>query len=100
MNTVKRGDTNLITLTVKDSAGVAVNLSGSTVRLLAVPISGGGATVLSASLGAGTGTVEHLLTGTLAVGTYSLEVEVTQGGVVTTAPSEGYATLIVTPDLG
>lgn len=96
---VKYRDTNTITLTVKDAAGVAVNLSGSTVRVLAQPVSGGEATVLTSSLGAGTGTVVHQLTGTLAIGTYRLEVEVTLAGEITTAPSSGYATLRVEPDL-
>ena len=97
---VKYRDTSTITFTVKDAAGVAVSLAGSTVRLLAQPYVGGGAVELDSSPGAGTGTVEHQLTGTLAVGTYRLEVEVTAaGGAITTAPSFGYAVLVVQPDL-
>jgi hypothetical protein len=98
---VKYRDTSTITFTVKDAAKVPVNLSGSTVRLLAQPVGGGGeTTVLASSLGAGTGAVEHTLTGTLDVDTYRVEVEVTAAdGAITTAPSDGYAVLEVKRDL-
>jgi hypothetical protein len=101
-NTVKSGDTHAITLTVFDDVGAPVDLTGSTVRLLAKLAAGGTLEVLDATLDAAptTGMVHHTLTGTLVAGTYNVEVEVTLGGVITTAPTEGYATLIVTPDLG
>lgn len=99
-STVKRGDTHTITLTVRDSENALVDLTGATVRLLALPTSGGEVIVLPSALGAGTGTVVHTLSGNLAAGTYSIEVEATIGGVITTAPTEGYATLTVTADLG
>jgi hypothetical protein len=101
-NTVKQGDTHSITLTVYESVGgvpTPLDLTGSTVRLLA-KLGTETTVILTAALGVDPGTVEHTLTGTLAAGTYSVEVEVTQGGAITTAPTEGYATLIVTPDLG
>ena len=100
MSTVKHGDTHTITLTVKDSAGDAVDLTGATIRLLATPVRGGEVIELAASLGAGAGEVEHTLSGSLDAGTYSIEVEATIAGVTTTAPTEGYATLKVFADLG
>ena len=100
-NIVKSGDTHSITLTVNDSAGSPVDLTGSTIRLLARINDDSAAMVeLTSALGAGTGEVTHTLTGTLPVGTYNVEVEATIGGVTTTAPTEGYATLVVTQDLG
>lgn len=102
-NTVKKGDTHAITLTVFDTVGstpTPLDLTGATVRLLA---KAGEATtvVLTATLDADptTGIVHHTLTGTLPAGTYKVEVEVTQGGAITTAPTTGYATLIVEDDL-
>jgi hypothetical protein len=102
MNTVKFGDTHTVTFTVKDSAGVPVDLSGATIRVLAVLDGDADQTtiVLASALGGGTGEVTHTLTGTLPVGTYSIEVEVTQGGTVISAPSAGYATLQVVAGLG
>lgn len=100
MNTVKHGDTHLITLTVKDSTGAPVNLTGSEIRVLALPINGGAATELTATLGAATGTVEHTLTGTLAVGSYRVVVQDTKAGIRTTSPSEGGTALIVEANLG
>jgi hypothetical protein len=102
-NTVKTGDTHAITLTVFNDVGAAKDLTGATVRLLAkLQGSADPATVLTATLDGNptTGKVHHTLTGLLAAGTYDVEVEVTLGGVKTTAPTEGYATLIVAPDLG
>lgn len=99
-NKVKRGDTHAITFTVNDEAGAPIDLTGSTVRLLAKLQGGSTLETLAASLGGTTGTVVHNLDGDLAVGTYDVEVEVTLGGVITTAPTDGYATLIVTQDLG
>ena len=100
MSTVKFGDTHVITFTVKDSDNAPHDLAGATVRVLARPVGGGDFIVLTSALGAGTGTVTHTLTGTLAVGSYSIEVEVTQSGAIITAPSAGYANLTVVPNLG
>lgn len=100
MSTVKLGDTHTITFTLKDSAGAVVDLTGSTPRVIARALGGGAAVVLVSALGVDPGTVTHTLTGTLAAGTYHIEVEITaSGGAITTAPSAGYATLTVAPDL-
>lgn len=103
VNTVKRGDTGQITLTVKDDTGAPVDLTGFTsLRVLALSIGSTDPAIelLPVALGAGTGEVVHTCTGNLAVGTYNVEVEETSGGVKTTAPTVGYATLIVDADLG
>lgn len=102
-NTVKQGDTHSITLTVYDTVAgtpTPLNLTGATVRLLA-KLGADALIILTASINAdpATGKVHHTLTGTLEPGTYNIEVEVTQGGTITTAPTTGFATLVVTPDL-
>lgn len=100
-DTVKYGDTHSISMTITDGANVVVDLTGTTIRLLAK--SGDAATVeLDATLDADptTGVVHHVLTGTLPVGTYDVEAEDTLGVVKTTSPTVGYAKLIVAQDLG
>lgn len=101
MSTVKRGDTHELVFTIRNARKKPVDLTGSTVRILAQPWNGGATFELDSSLGEKTGTVVHQLTGDLAVGTYRLEIEVTDGeGVITTMPSNGYEMLIVLDDLG
>jgi len=96
MITVKRTDTHDTTWTVP------LNLTGATVRLVAehrptgatVPL----ATVITDAVN---GIVTHTLTGTLALGVYDCELEVTTaGGQEITFPNEGYETLCVARDLG
>jgi len=102
-NVVKYGDTHQITFTVKDSDGDPVDLTGTTVRVLAVRDDDASKTVITLASAIGVavnGTVTHQLTGTLPVGTYSVVVEVTEGGVITTSPSAGYVALQVTDGLG
>jgi hypothetical protein len=99
-STVKQGDTHAITFTVKDADGAPVVLDAATVLLHARRGDGGDLIVLPHTLGVDPGTITHQLDGTLVDGQYSLEIEVTIGGVVTTAPTDGFAKLIVTPDLG
>lgn len=101
-NVVKHGDTHQITFTVKDSTGAAKNLTGASVRILASLVGTTDPPVeLASSVPSPTsGQVLHTLTGTLAAGTYNVEVEATIAGVIATAPTEGYGQLIVRPDLG
>jgi hypothetical protein len=78
---------------------VPLNLTGSTVRLVAKK-PGFPAVVLPTTIvDAANGVVEHVLTGTLAVGNYLVEMEVTNGATVVTAPTDSYENLIVIPDL-
>jgi len=96
MITVKRGDTHDTTWTV------GMNLTGATVRLLAQPRTTGTTIVLACVVtDAVGGIVTHTLTGTLAVGVYDVELEVTtSGGQIVTFPNDSYETLCVARDLG
>lgn len=88
--TVKHGDKYPITFTAN------MDLTGSTVRLIVTPTSGT-AIVLSASVtNAVGGVVTHTLDGTLPVGAYKVELEVTQGGSIVTFPTSQQAPSDVT----
>lgn len=77
------------------------NLTGCTVRVLIKRDDV--VTTLAAAIvePATDGIVEHKLTGTLAVGDYLVEIEVTEtaSGEITTAPTENYGRLRVIADL-
>lgn len=94
--TIRTGDTHKLTFTVSSPSGV-VNISGATARLMLRKIGGDGTTlVLSASAtDAAAGVVTHQLDGTLAVGIYLMEIELTVNGEIITIPSDGAAKLIV-----
>lgn len=92
---VKRGDTNVTTWTTN------MDLTGSTVRLLAKNIKTKAVTVLAANVAdSHNGVVTHQLTGTLAVGEYYVELEITQNDTIVSAPTKGYEKLCVMRDLG
>jgi len=97
MITVKKGDTHAITYTVN------ADLTGATVRLLCKQ---SGRPDLSPTVLASTvtdapgGVVSHTLTGTLAVGLYDIELEITKSGAISTSPTNGYEQLKVLVDLG
>lgn len=98
---VKRGDTHTITLAVS-SDGAPVDLTSATVRILVRPT---GSSTTSTELAATVtdapgGTLTHTLTGTLAVGPWDVEVEVTRDGQITTYPSTGFERINMRPDLG
>lgn len=95
MNKVKFGDMHAITFTVTTEAQQPVDLTGATIRLLARRVGAPEAVVLLATLGDGLGEVVHQLDGTLAVGVYHIEIEVTSGQDINTAPTDGYAELVV-----
>ena len=96
---VKRGDTHEIELTVNAS------LIGATGRRLLAKSRNASVdtepivlehTVVDADAGK----IAHVLTGTLAVGQYNLELEIARDNQIRTAPSKGYMILIVGQDLG
>ena len=93
--TVKRGDTHDTLWTAN------MDLTGATVRLLARYKKDKTVQVLPTTISdAAAGEVTHTLTGTLAVGVYEIELEVTQGPLVVTFPNGKYETLNVVQDLG
>jgi len=92
--TVKSGDRYPITLTVN------MDLTSATVKLTARNRDDKTAQTLTATVAdAVGGTVTHTLTGTLAVGAYDLELEITQGSSIYSAPTAGYERLVVAKDL-
>lgn len=93
--TIKRGDKHSVQLTIVNPPE---NLTGGTVRILVTPSTGGDAQEFSGSLVANV--VTWALDGTLEAGNYRLEVEVTVGSFIVTAPSDGTMSLVVLPDLG
>lgn len=91
--TVKTGDTYATTWTVP------LNLTGSTVRLIARKRGFDPIVLPTTITDAANGVVQHVLTGTLPVGNYLVELEVTNGSVIVTAPTDSYENLKVIPDL-
>lgn len=102
---IKSGDTTpVITATLTDANGAAVNLTGATVRFVmkkggtATPKVAAAATVVSAVAG----TVSYTWTGanTDTPGIYSACWEVTfSGGTIQTFPNAGYTSVAILPDL-
>jgi hypothetical protein len=92
--TVKQGDTKPRVWTVN------MDLTGSTVRLLAREQANLDPIELEAAVtDAAAGEVTWTPDGTLNAVRHWVEVEVTQGGTIVTAPSDGYATLRVIADI-
>ena len=89
----KRGDTE-VTLKVN------MDLTESTVRVLVRPRRSTGFTVLPSTVTVAAKGTLTAVTSDLPVGLYDLEVEVTQGGKVSTFPDTGYVILSVNADLG
>lgn len=92
---VKHGDRGTVTTWTAN-----VDLTGSTVVLVASLVTGGPLITLSSSITDAThGVVTHITDGTVPVGTYNVELKVTQGGLPVWFPNIGYETLIVNPQL-
>lgn len=96
--TVKEGDRFPITVTA------SIDLTGSTVRLLArdksLPSTTPPILLASTITHAANGIVTHVLDGSLPIGTYNVELEVTQGnGHIITFPGDGFLLLRVIADL-
>lgn len=90
---VKAGDTHTVQWTAN------MDLTGATVRLIANTGRGEPIILPAVITDAAGGIVTHTLTGTLAVNTYRVELEVTASGTITTFPNDGYASLTVIADL-
>lgn len=94
--TIKRNDKHAVELTI---VSPPTNLNGGTVRILVTPSAEGG-TAQEFSGTISNNVVTWTLDGTLEAGNYRLEVEVTVGSFIVTAPSDGTMSLVVLPDLG
>lgn len=92
--TIKEGDKHNVELTIGNSP---LNLSGGTVVVNVEPSAGGTAQQFPASIAGNV--VTWALDGTLTAGRYKLEVQVTVGGSIVTAPSDSYMSLVVLADL-
>lgn len=92
---VKRGDKRPVTWTVP------VDLTGCSVRLLAKRGSNPTVVLASSITNYVGGEVTHVTDGTLAIGMYQVELEITfPNGNIITAPTETYENLQIIPDLG
>lgn len=94
--TIKRGDRHPITLTI------GTDITGADdVRLIVRSRNGGDVIDLDCAVSDPlTGTITHTLDGTLdASHAWDVEVEVTTGPIVRTAPTEQHGRIIVSPDL-
>lgn len=79
---------------------VPMDLTGCTVRLLARRRSAPTILLASDVPVPANGRVRHVLDGTLGVGLYTVELEITRGGEIITAPTDAYENLRVIADLG
>ncbi len=78
---------------------VPMNLTGCTVRLIAKRDHNPPVVLPTTVPDPVNGVVEHILTGTLAVGLYKVEMEITNGPQIVTAPTNTYENLRVIADL-
>ena len=76
-----------------------IDLTGSTVRLVARRGANALITLPSTIVEPTLGRVEHVLDGTLTVGTYVVEMEITRGTQIITAPTDNYEGLRVIADI-
>jgi len=78
---------------------VPMDLNGATVRLVARRGSNPAVTLPSSISNPDTGVVQHILDGTLTVGLYAVELEISKAGQIITAPTDTYENLRVIADL-
>lgn len=78
---------------------VPMDLTGATVRLVARRGSNPAVVLPSSISDAANGVVRHDLDGTLIVGMYAVELEITKAGQIITAPTSTYENLRVIADL-
>jgi hypothetical protein len=92
--TIKRGDKHDVKLLIVNAP---ITLTGGTTKVFVTPSIGGTAQQFNASLSGDI--VTWTLDGTLTVGKYKLEVQVTVSGLIVTAPNDGWLELVVLQDL-
>ncbi len=99
--TVRRGDTHPVYWQILDDVTkLPIDLAGATAELHVKgtkPVTS--AIILTAIVEEAQDRVRHDLTGLLAIGTYSYEIELTKDGAIMTAPTKTNGTLIVVEDL-
>lgn len=78
---------------------VPMDLTGTTVRLIARRGSSAAVTLPSTVTSPTGGVVQHILNGSLSVGSYAVELEITRGEEIITAPTDSYENLRVIADL-
>lgn len=95
VDSIKQGDKFPITLTVNH------DLTGATTRLVVRHLTRTGAKedLEHTATNAAEGEVEHTLDGTWGVGRHYLELEITQGGQVRTAPTNTFLVIDIVRDL-
>lgn len=93
--TVKRGDKYDVKLSIHNAP---MDLTAGVVKVHVTPSVGGSATVFNATIDSND-VVTWPLDGTLPVGKYKLEVQVTVGGWIVTSPSDDMMDLLVLQDL-
>jgi hypothetical protein len=91
---IKHGDKHDVKLTIVNAP---LDLTGGVTKVFVTPSTGGTAQQFDASLSGNV--VTWALDGTLTVGKYKLEVQVTVSGFVVTAPNDSYVELHVLQDL-
>ena len=96
--TVREGDTHDVSWQITDNGG-PMDLTGAIAEIHVRPIKGTAITTLTAVVDPIEQRVTHTLTGTLAPGTYLLEIELTKEGIITTAPTSKNDTLTVVPQI-
>jgi hypothetical protein len=77
----------------------SMDLTGATTRLLARRANAPVIELQHTVIDAPGGVVEHILDGTLPVADYRVELEISRGGQIMTAPTVGYENLTVITDL-
>lgn len=92
--TIKHGDKHDVKFRIVNAP---VDTAGGTTKVYVTPAVGGSTLTFNASIS--NSVVTWTLDGTLPVGKYRLEVEVTISGFVVTAPNDGYVELVVLKDL-
>lgn len=102
--TIKQNDTSpSLQATLQDANGLAVLLTGATVRLHMIPLNGGtGLDKAMTVVNATQGTIRYdwVAGDTSSVGTYAAEFEVTYSdGSVETFPNNDRLAVVITPEL-
>ena len=92
--TIKRGDKHDVRLTIVNAP---LSLTGGATKVFVTPSIGGTTMQFDATISGDV--VTWTLDGTIPVGKYRLEVQVTVSGFIVTAPNDSWVELVVLQDL-